>query len=249
MKAVKIAASLMCDSFRHLESSLQEMEEAGVDLIHVDIMDGTFVPNFTLGPDIVRAVKEMSSLPMDVHLMAINPERHLGTFLKHLAAGDYFSIHQEACYPLTRSILQIKESGVKAGVALNPSTSVSVLEHILPIVDFVCLMTVEPGFAGQSLVPYAFEKIQAMKLLAANCNPLIEIEADGNVSFEHAPKMVENGVSMLVGGSSSVFKQGGSLQENCSRLRGILLNPVCSQFIRVRVRFGETPGRDMLRMR
>ncbi len=223
MIQVKIAASLMCDSFRHLEQSLREMREAGVDLIHVDIMDGSFVPNFTLGPDVVRAVKDMSSLPIDVHLMAVNPERHLDTFLKHLVPGrDYFSIHQEACVPLTRSVLEIRESGVKAGVALNPSTPVSTLEHILPIVDFVCLMTVEPGFAGQTLVPYAFEKIEAMKSLAASCNPLVEIEADGNVSFEHAPKMVERGVNMLVGGSSSVFRRGGTLQENCSRLRGLL---------------------------
>jgi ribulose-phosphate 3-epimerase len=223
MMPTKIAASLMCDSFRHLEQSLKEMETAGIDLIHVDVMDGTFVPNFTLGPDIVRAVREMSTLPIDVHLMAMNPERHLDTFLAHLVPGrDYFSIHQEACYPLTRSIMRIKESGVKAGVALNPSTSVSVLEHIIGTLDFVLLMTVEPGFAGQELVPYAFEKIRAAKSLADRYNPLLEIEADGNVSFEHAPKMVECGVNLLVGGTSSVFGRGAGLRDNCSRLKELL---------------------------
>ena len=217
---MKISASLMCDSFRHLEASLKEMESAGVDLVHVDVMDGTFVPNFTLGPNIIEAVKGMTSIPVDVHLMSVTPEKHLDTFISRLSPGtDYFSIHQEACWPLTRSVLRIKESGVKAGVALNPATSVSTLEHILPLLDFVLLMTVEPGFSGQKLVPYAIDKIASMKKLVAKVHPGVEIEVDGNVSFEHAPKMVKNGANILVGGSSSVFKKGLSIREGCAQLR------------------------------
>jgi ribulose-phosphate 3-epimerase len=219
-RPVKISASLMCDSFRHLEASLKEMESAGVDLVHVDVMDGTFVPNFTLGPNIIKAVKGMTAIPVDVHLMSVTPEKHLDTFIRELSPKtDYFSIHQEACWPLTRSILHTKESGVKAGVALNPATSVSTLEHILPLLDFVLLMTVEPGFAGQKLVPYAFEKIAAMKKLVAKVHPGVEIEVDGNVSFEHAAKMVRNGANILVGGSSSVFKKGLSIRKGCAQLR------------------------------
>jgi ribulose-phosphate 3-epimerase len=217
---MKISASIMCDSFRHLETSLMEMEAAGVDLIHIDVMDGTFVPNFTLGPDFVRAIKEMTRIPVDVHLMSVTPEKHLDTFLRLMTSEtDYFSIHQESCWPLTRSLLTIKSAGVKAGVALNPSTSVNTLEHILPIMDFAALMTVEPGFAGQTLVPYAFEKIHAMRKLADTIKSELEIEVDGNVSFEFAPRMVANGANILVGGTSSVFKPGMSIREACDKLR------------------------------
>ena len=218
-RRVKIAASLMCDAFRHLEASLREMEEGGVDLIHVDVMDGAFVPNFTLGPDITRAVKGMTSIPIDVHLMSVSPERHLDTFL---ACGlEYFSIHQETCWPLTRSIMRIKEAGVKAGVALSPATPVSTLEQLLPELDFVLLMTVEPGYAGQKLLPFAFQKIAAMRAMADRLNPALEIEADGNVSFEYAPKMVDAGADMLVAGSSSVFKKGLTVQQGARQLRQV----------------------------
>ena len=216
---IKISASLMCDSFRHLEASLKAMEEGGVDLIHIDVMDGTFVPNFTLGPDITRAVKEMTSIPIDVHLMSVTPERHLDTFL---ACGiTYFPIHQETCWPLTRSIMRIKEAGVKAGVALSPATPISTLAHILPLLDFAMLMTVEPGYAGQKLVPFALEKIAAMRAMADRLHPTLEIEADGNVSFEYAPQMVTSGADILVAGSSSVFKRGMKIQEGTRTLREV----------------------------
>jgi len=215
-RKIKIAASLMCDSFRHLEKSLNEMEQIGVDLVHVDVMDGLFVPNFTLGPDFIRAVKQMTSIPVDVHLMAMMPERHLDTFLS--CGVGYFSVHQEACYALTRTVLQIKEAGVKAGVALSPSTPVACLEHLLPMIDFVLLMTVEPGYAGQALVPCAFEKIAALRAMACRLNPSLAIEVDGNVSFEHAPRMVATGAEILVAGTSSLFTQGMTIAEGYRKL-------------------------------
>jgi ribulose-phosphate 3-epimerase len=217
IKRIKISASLMCDSFRHLEKSLHEMEEAGIDLIHVDVMDGTFVPNFTLGPDIIRAVKGMTTIPIDVHLMSLTPERHLDTFLS--CGIDYFSIHAETCYPLTRSIQLIHDAGAKAGVALSPATSATMLDHLLPVTDFVMLMTVEPGYSGQKLVPFALDKISIVKEMVVRQNPHCEIMVDGNVSFEYAPQMVAAGADILVAGSSSVFKDGLTITQGTEKLR------------------------------
>jgi ribulose-phosphate 3-epimerase len=207
----------MCDSFRHLEKSLHEMEESGIDLIHVDVMDGTFVPNFTLGPDIIRAVKEMTKIPIDVHLMSLTPERHLDTFLS--CGIDYFSIHAETCYPLTRSIQIIHDAGAKAGVALSPATSATMLDHLLPVTDFIMLMTVEPGYSGQKLVPFALDKISIVKEMVVRQNPHCEIMVDGNVSFEYAPQMVAAGADILVAGSSSVFKDGLTITQGTEKLR------------------------------
>jgi ribulose-phosphate 3-epimerase len=217
IKRIKISASLMCDSFRHLEKSLHEMEESGIDLIHVDVMDGTFVPNFTLGPDIIRAVKEMTKIPIDVHLMSLTPERHLDTFLS--CGIDYFSIHAETCYPLTRSIQIIHDAGAKAGVALSPATSATMLDHLLPVTDFIMLMTVEPGYSGQKLVPFALDKISIVKEMVVRQNPHCEIMVDGNVSFEYAPQMVAAGADILVAGSSSVFKDGLTITQGTEKLR------------------------------
>ena len=217
---VKLSASLICASFRHLEAALRELADSGIDMVHVDVMDGTFVPNFTLGPDMIRCVKEMSSLPVDVHLMSVAPERHLDTFVD--CGIDYFSLHQETCLPLSRSVLRIKDSRVKAGVALSPATPITALEHILPVLDFVVLMMVEPGYAGQELLPFAFEKIALMRAMAQRLNPALEIEVDGNVSFEHAPRMVAAGGSILVVGSSAVFSKGLTISAACDRLRTAL---------------------------
>lgn len=193
------------------------MEEAGIDLIHVDVMDGTFVPNFTLGPDIIRAVKGMTTIPIDVHLMSLTPERHLDTFLS--CGIDYFSIHAETCYPLTRSIQLIHDAGAKAGVALSPATSATMLDHLLPVTDFVMLMTVEPGYSGQKLVPFALDKISIVKEMVVRQNPHCEIMVDGNVSFEYAPQMVAAGADILVAGSSSVFKDGLTITQGTEKLR------------------------------
>ncbi len=218
---VKLSASLMCVSFRHLEATLKEMADSGIDMVHVDVMDGTFVPNFTLGPDVIRGVKEMSSLPIDVHLMSVTPERHLSTFLD--CDIDYFSLHHETCLPISRSILQIKGHGVKAGVALSPATPILALEHILPVLDFVVLMMVEPGYAGQELLPFAFDKIAGMKAMAQRLNPGIEIEVDGNVSLEYAPRMIAAGATTLVVGSSAVFRKDLTIAAACKRLRSTLV--------------------------
>ncbi len=226
MRRLKISASIMCDPFRNLESSLVEMADASIDLVHVDIMDGTFVPNFTLGPDFIRAIKGMSAIPVDVHLMAITPEKHLDTFVGILEAEkDYLSIHQEACLPLARSVLRIKDAGIKAGVALNPATSVGMLESILPIADFVVLMMVEPGFAGQSIVPAAMDKIPAMRRMSGELRPDLEIEVDGNVSFENAREMAEHGADMLVAGTSSIFRPGMGIAEGTRQLKELLDGP------------------------
>lgn len=212
----KVSASLMCAPLLTLGAAVEEIESAGIDMIHVDVMDGSFVPNFTLGPDVIRALRRSTSLPVDVHLMAVSPERHLDTFLD--CGIQYFSFHYEACRPLVRSLEYIKQAGVHASVAINPATPVNTLECVLPLLDFVLLMTVEPGYAGQPLVPFAFEKIADLKNLITRLNVNVEIEVDGNVSFEHAPAMVAAGADILVGGSSSIFQPGMTITEGYNRL-------------------------------
>jgi ribulose-phosphate 3-epimerase len=162
-------------------------------------------------------VKEMTKIPIDVHLMSLTPERHLDTFLS--CGIDYFSIHAETCYPLTRSIQIIHDAGAKAGVALSPATSATMLDHLLPVTDFIMLMTVEPGYSGQKLVPFALDKISIVKEMVVRQNPHCEIMVDGNVSFEYAPQMVAAGADILVAGSSSVFKDGLTITQGTEKLR------------------------------
>lgn len=219
MSEILVSASLMCSDFRYLEEELKDMEDSGVDYIHFDIMDGLFVPNYTLGPCLIEAVKNMCSLPIDAHLMIEKPERHVELFAD--CGCDLISIHQETCVHLHRTIEEIKKQGIKAGVALNPATSLTTLEDILPELDFVLIMTVEPGFARQKLVPYTIEKIARFKKMMENRGLQIPIEVDGNVSFENAPKMVSAGASILVAGTSSIYSKESDIASGVQRLKQI----------------------------
>jgi len=217
MSEILVSASLMCSNFRSLEKELKEMEESHVDYIHFDIMDGNFVPNYTLGPCLMKAVQNMSSLPIDAHLMIEKPERYIETFAE--SGCKLISIHQEACIPLHRTVEKMKEKGIKAGVALNPATSLSTLEEILSELDFVLIMTVEPGFAGQKLIPYTIEKIAKLKKIIESRKLKTRIQVDGNVSFENAKKMVKAGASILVAGSSSIFSKETDIASGVKRLK------------------------------
>lgn len=214
---VKISASLMCADLCNVERDVRALEQAGVDWLHFDIMDGRFVPNITLGPDFVRAVRAISDLPLDVHLMVEEPERYLPQFLD--AGSDILAIHVEATRHLRRTLQLIREGGARPALCLNPATPLDAIEYAADLIDMLVIMTVDPGFAGQKLIPTALPKIAEAKELLRARGSDAEIQVDGNVSFEHAPEMVAQGATVLVAGSSSVFRKGLSIEEGVERLR------------------------------
>ncbi len=216
----KIGASLACANYRHLEKDIRELEQAGVDYIHFDIMDGHFVPNFSLNLDILKMVKDLTSIPVDVHLMVDNPEFFIPIFLQ--AGCDILSFQQEVAYHPQRELSNIRKFGVKSGIALNPSTPLNVLDYLLPDLDMIMIMTVNPGFAGQKLIPATIKKIENLRTMLEKRELQIEIQVDGNVSFENIPTLVKAGATMLVGGTSSVFKKGMSISDAMQKMRSVI---------------------------
>lgn len=218
----KISPSIMCADFLKLEKYIENFEKCNIDLIHVDIMDGNFVSNFTLGTDFVKRLKSTTKIPMDIHLMIEKPETKIDWF--DFGEGDYVSVHYEATRHLNKTITMIENKGAKAMVALNPATPINVLESILDDIDAVLIMTVNPGFAGQKLVESTLKKIKNLRnFLDKEGYENIEIEVDGNVSFENAKLMNEAGANIFVCGTSSIFSQTGSIIENINSFRSILV--------------------------
>ena len=207
MQTVKIFPSILSADFRSLGQQVQEVECAGADGIHLDVMDGRFVPNITIGPFIVEAVRKATTLPLDVHLMIVEPERYIDDFAK--AGADSISVHQEACPHLHRTIQQIKDCGKKAGVVLNPSTPLVTLEEIINEVDQVLLMSVNPGFGGQSFIEASVDKMQRLRRLCDVRSAHAELEIDGGIDPQTAPRVVNVGATMLVAGSAVFHAQGG----------------------------------------
>lgn len=197
---VKIAPSILSADFSKLGEEIKDVERGGADYIHVDVMDGHFVPNITIGPLIVEAIRPVTQLPLDVHLMIENPDQYIEAFAK--AGADYLTVHVEACKHLHRIIHLIKSFGVKAGVVLNPATSVSTIEHIIDDVDLVLFMTVNPGFGGQKFIHSVLPKITEVKELALAKGLELEIEVDGGVNEETAKLCIEAGANVLVAGSA-----------------------------------------------
>jgi len=216
---IKICASLACADWLHLERDLRALEEAGVDYVHMDVMDGTFVPNFALSPDAMRHVRRATSLPMDVHLMVERPERYLETFVE--AGAEILIVHQEATVHLQRTLARIRDLGARPGVALNPATSLHTLEYVLEDLDLLLIMTVNPGFTGQKLVPSTLRKIADARRMFAARGLATDIQVDGNVSFENAARMAAAGASYLVGGTSSLFAPGLTIAGGARRLREV----------------------------
>lgn len=201
---VKIAPSILSADFSKLGDEIKDVEKGGADYIHVDVMDGHFVPNITIGPLIVEAARRATTLPLDVHLMIENPDLYIEEFAK--AGADYLTVHVEACRHLHRTVHLIKSFGVKAGVVLNPATPVSSIEHVIEDVDLVLLMSVNPGFGGQKFIPGVLPKIREVKSLADRLGTEVEIEVDGGVNAETARLCIEAGATVLVAGSA-VYNQ------------------------------------------
>jgi len=176
------------------------LESWGASLVHCDVMDGVFVPNMSLGPAFVSAIKPYTKLPLDVHLMIVQPERHIGLFAK--AGADSITVHQEATPHLHRALAIIKENGVKTGVALNPSTNIAAIEDVLDMIDMVLIMTVNPGYGGQKFIPAMFNKVAAMKRMIENAGMRIPIQVDGGVGPDNAAELCRAGVDILVAGTS-----------------------------------------------
>ncbi len=202
---IKIAPSILSADFSKLGEEIKDVEQGGADYIHIDVMDGHFVPNITIGPLVVEAIRPITKLPLDVHLMIENADQYVEAFAK--AGADFITVHVEACRHLHRTIHHIKSLGVKAGVVLNPATPVESILPIIDDVDMVLLMTVNPGFGGQKFIHSVLPKIRQVKDLALSRNLDLEIEVDGGVNEETAKLCVEAGANVLVAGSAVYNKQ------------------------------------------
>ena len=202
---VKIAPSILSSNFAKLGNEIKEVEEGGADYIHVDVMDGHFVPNITIGPLIVEAIRPVTDLPLDVHLMIENPDHYIQSFSD--AGADIISVHVEACTHLHRTIQLIKSCGKKAGVVINPATPVDTIQHIIEDVNLVLLMTVNPGFGGQKFIDSVVPKIRQVKQMVDEKGLNIDIEVDGGVNPETARICKQAGANVLVAGSA-IFNKG-----------------------------------------
>lgn len=200
-----IAPSILSADFSRLGDEIRAVEAAGADVIHVDVMDGHFVPNITIGPLIVKAVRAVTRLPIDVHLMITDPDLYLKDFID--AGADWVTVHVEACKHLHRTLSCIKEQGKKAGAVLNPATSLSTLEYVLAEVDLVMLMSVNPGFGGQSFIESSLEKIRRLRQMLDAVNPSAGIEVDGGISPATIARVAAAGANIFVAGSA-IYGQG-----------------------------------------
>ncbi len=217
---IRIAPSILSADFGRLAEDVQEVERFGADLIHVDVMDGVFVPNLTIGPLVVEAIKRRTSLPLDVHLMIVEPHRYVEQFAK--AGADYLTVHVEACPHVHRDIEMIRRVGAKPGVALNPGTPLSAIEEVLPDVDLALIMTVDPGFGGQAFISGQLPKIARLREIVEKKGLTAEVSVDGGISAATAPAAVAAGARLLVAGSA-VFRHPRGIASALSELRDSVL--------------------------
>lgn len=216
VNTICIAPSVMCADLCNLESDIRELEMSGIDLLHFDLMDAHFVPNMPIGLALIQQIRQKTDLAFDIHLMVEDNDFFVAEAVK--VGVQQIAIHAESATHLDRTLTVIQEHGIKAGVALNPATPLFALDYVLDRLDFVLIMTVNPGYAGQKLVPATLRKISDCKRYLNKHNISIPIEVDGNVSFENIPKMVAAGADILVGGTSSVFHKSGTRAENIQQI-------------------------------
>lgn len=214
----KIAPSLLSADFCYLGRDIQMLEKAGADVLHVDVMDGHFVPNITIGIPVLQAIKQYATIPCDVHLMIEQPERYVEDFVK--AGADYLTVHLEACTHLHRTLQHIRSLGCRSGVALNPHTPVSAIEEVLEEVDMILVMSVNPGFGGQSFIPKTLDKVKKIKQMLINRGlGNVEIEIDGGVKLNNIKEVADAGVDIIVSGSG-IFN--GKVEETIAEMKRII---------------------------
>lgn len=209
---IKVAPSILSADFSKLGEEIEKISEAGAHYIHIDVMDGNFVPNITFGPAVIKAVRKCTDKIFDVHLMMEKPERYIKHFAE--AGADIIVVHVEACPHLHRTIQEIKSYGIKAGVSLNPHTPVESIKHLIPELDMVLIMSVNPGFGGQSFIPFSLEKIKQVREMS----PTIDIEVDGGIVEETGKMCVDAGANILVAGS---YIFGGDYKERITKLANL----------------------------
>ena len=212
---IKIAPSILSSDFSKLGDEVKKLDEFNADIIHIDVMDGKFVPNITFGMPVIKSIRNYTKLPFDVHLMIEEPSKYIEDFVK--AGADIITVHYEADRHIDRTINYIKSFGVKAAVALNPGTPVSVIKDLIPSLDMVLIMSVNPGFGGQKFIPYALNKIKELTKLKEQYNKELIIEVDGGVDVSNIKAVAESGAQWVVAGSA-VFKDG-NIEENIKNLK------------------------------
>ncbi len=213
---IKLAPSILSADFARLGEQVAEATKAGADYIHIDVMDGHFVPNITIGAPVVASLRSWTHLPLDVHLMIEQPERHISHFVD--SGADIITVHAEACPHLHRTIQVIKELGVKAGVALNPASSLSMVDEIMPQVDLILIMSVDPGFGGQVFIPETLEKISRLRRMLDSRKVDAELEVDGGITINNASSIVKAGGRVLVVGTS-VFNAKEGMSQALQKIR------------------------------
>jgi len=219
MKKIQISPSILSADFSQLGKEIKKLEEGGADLIHVDVMDGHFVPNLTIGPPVIKALRNYTKLPFDVHLMISPVHKYIKNFAE--AGSDIITIHPEATENLKESIILIKELNKKVGVSLNPNTEINIIESELNNIDLILVMSVFPGFGGQKFIPETIKKIENLKEIKDKNNYSFDIEVDGGINFSNSKEVINAGANILVSGTTIFKENNGDIKKNIETLKSV----------------------------